>query len=120
MRTFWFRFGSWRTGSPALHPPRASASTKDFLQARSRNGFSLHYRDTSDRLLPPLPPDDLHPRSRFSASIDPIDSRRQVEAEERTFHDVLARFGRIHSPYVAGFSSPRRISPWSTSMRSSL
>jgi len=46
-----------RTGSSALDLPRASASAKDFLQTRRHNGFSLRYRGTSDRLLPPLPPE---------------------------------------------------------------
>jgi len=72
---------------------RERQPASDFLQARHPRGFSRVCRDTSDRLLPPKPPDDLHPRSRFSISTPKF--LGSVRNEELTFHDVQARFGSI-------------------------
>jgi len=67
-----------RTGSSALDLPRASASAKDFLQTRPHNGFSLRCRGTSDRLLPPLPPETCT-RALGSPLPDLADFRHQGE-----------------------------------------
>lgn len=57
----------------------ASAGSKDSLQTRPHNGFSLRCRDTSDRLLPPLPPETCT-RALGSPPPNPTDLRRQGEA----------------------------------------